>query len=286
MVLRKKIVYSASIDADDDLDLINDDLEEVNIMNTSSSADAHRDVFMQCMERKKQQKQMADDDDVKSEQDVEYICDICHYSFMRKPEELEGDCPHCGAHYVVEDMEELSVIRQDSECLSRQALFEKKAKEQRERRLAILSQVRDNWEDNRKEQISLELGSAEYLEYVDDLKDHNPCKPDDEFHQQLEEHNEDLVTKSYDIDDNPEIDDDDNLSQKDTAAKIIAREEQQKRDIHPDAIKVACASAALTETLADDILAHSITDDNPILYNSSVKPEDYIDALNDYIMDV
>ena len=58
----------------------------------------------------------------------------------------------------------------------------------------------------------------------------------------------------------------------------------QKRELHGKAVRRAIEAAALTETLTDDQLARMITDDNVVLYNESVKPDEYVEALKNYVV--
>lgn len=79
-----------------------------------------------------------------------------------------------------------------------------------------------NWENDAKNQTSLEMGTSTYEEYVEDLKEHNPFRPDDEMHDELESYNEIIVNKLRDR----------NATLKDNFAKHKARMEMAKREFY------------------------------------------------------
>lgn len=283
MSSRKKIVQ-AKMSEDD---FVSDDIEDVDELHIDSEDVINRRMLLAvCVEKQKQKVRDSIDNTVLNDAEkVEVTCDICHKSFWYKAADKDVICPYCGSYQHIEELEEIHVTRHDDATFIRQEMLNAKAKEQKLRRQQmIMTNIDDKWQDTRKEQISLELGSSEYQEYVEDLKEHNPFKPEDEMHQALEEHNEDLVTKLYDKRDNPEVKESD-LRVSDSAAKILAREEQQKRSMHAQAVKAALASAVYTETMSDDALATAITTDNPVLYDSSIKPDDYVQAIEDYVME-
>lgn len=56
-----------------------------------------------------------------------------------------------------------------------------------------LNNSKDTWTNEDKNQIHLGLGSDEYEEYIEDLQEHNPSKPSDEMHIELEERNQNLA---------------------------------------------------------------------------------------------
>ena len=63
--------------------------------------------------------------------------------------------------------------------------------ERQKRRAGIsLTAKSDTHFNDAKNQLSLQMGTVEYREYVEDLQEHNPMKADDQFHQALEQHNE------------------------------------------------------------------------------------------------
>ena len=46
------------------------------------------------------------------------------------------------------------------------------------------------WVNDAKNQTSLEMGTAAYEEYLEDLREHDPFRPDDDMHEELEMYNE------------------------------------------------------------------------------------------------
>ena len=56
----------------------------------------------------------------------------------------------------------------------------------------------DTWSNDDKEQLSLLPGSDGFEEYQEDLREHDPFKPEDDFHEELEEHNEDYAENMSD----------------------------------------------------------------------------------------
>lgn len=210
---------------------------------------------------------------------ISHQCDACHKVFWQKTGEPLGACPYCGSRIHLEELEELHVTNHEIHPVVQQL-------QDKIHMGAMLLARGSTWTDTRKEQISLEQGSPEYQEYVEDLQELDPMQPDDEMHAALEDHNEDIVTRLYD-----KLDKDNELAQQaaqqsDPAYKINAREESLKRSMHATAVRTALASAALTETLTDDQLARAITTDNPVLYDQNVKMDDYAKALSDFVMDI
>ena len=285
MLSRKKIVQAKVSDDD----FISDEIDDLNDEHIESEDVVNRRLALaECIEKQKMKQRNSSDSSTNIDDDADKIegtCDMCHKSFWYKPTDKDVVCPNCGSHQMIEELEEIHVTQHNDATFARQEQLSAKAREQQLRRQQmIMTNVEDKWQDTRKEQMSLEPGSADYQEYVEDLKEHNPFKPEDEMHQALEERNEDLVTKIYDKRDNPEVKESD-LRVVDSASKIKAREEQQKCSIHTQAVKAALASAVYTESLSDDALANAITTDNPVLYDSSIKPDEYIKAVEDYVME-
>lgn len=201
------------------------------------------------------------------------FCEACRKWFRNtaKPGE-EVRCPYCGTKF--EQASELHVFDPNLSNQDKARLYAK-VQEQ------LLK--KEKWEDTRKEQISLEMGSSEYLERVEDLKLHDPFRPDDEMHAVLEEYNEDLVLKGMEKEaENPYASDDDRILEIEQRRNL----EREKRSLHAKAVRTAIASAAITETLADDQLARAITTDNELLYDPTVKPRDYVRKLDEYIQDL
>lgn len=213
---------------------------------------------------------------------VEQVCLDCHRVFFRDAAMTKGCCPYCGVMYEVPDesLESEHLPEDDLAC----RLEEKGRNEMRRRQVFLFDDDKKNWTDDRKEQISLIPGSPEYEEYIEDLQERNPFRPDDTMHEELESHNEDLVTKLYDkASENTEVDDE--FDPGAIVEQQRVHEESIKRSIHTYAVRAAIAAAATTETLTDDQLARAITTDNPVLYDRSVKPEEYDEALTEYVME-
>lgn len=217
---------------------------------------------------------------------IEYECDICHKVSYHKVIERDWCCPYCGYHHDPTVYEEVSAIQKNSLSVDVLARLEEISRRPEPHRQGIVIEPLkvDVWVDGRKEQISLEPGSAEYLEYVEDLAAQDPFRPDDKRHVQLEQHNENLVTKKYDSpDENPEADEGVSAAEVHKRQKIY--EQQLKRAEHTKAVRAAIAAAAATPGLSDDKLARMITTDNPALYDPSVNPDDYDEAVVDYVME-
>lgn len=270
---------------EDDVDMIDDDLEEVHTMCEDACADHLTKLSEKAAavrNRRMDLESSVSDKAVSHEE--ECTCDICMKSFFRHEDASSWDCPYCGQKYTSEDFEEIDtmsenpykdVVLTEEQRLERQNHFRK-----------IFDEKRNGiWEDNRKEQMSLELGSDEYNEYVDDLHENHPDAPDDAFHALLEKQNEDMVTKNFDNDADNQAAKKAKSVSGENSVSIQKREEMQKRDIHARAVRDVIAAAALTETLTDDVLARAITTDNPILYDKSVKPDEYAEALKEYVLD-
>ena len=290
-MIRKKIgSKSCEIDTEDNIDIvdvIDEDLQEISVVGEPDFSDESGDIRRNELSKRAAEfrNKHSDLNDFVSEEvathNIECTCDVCMKSFFRKSDSKSWDCPYCGHKYELEDLEEINTLQENP--YKDIQVSDTRAQERRQRFQNLFQHRSDTWEDGRKEQISLELGSDEYEEYLDDLQSNNPENSNDSFHDRLEQHNEDLVTKNYDGLDNPEsakLED----SSLDDAAKMQRREEMQKRDIHAIAVRETIAAAALTETLSDDQLARAITTDNEVLYDRNVKPDEYINALKEYVV--
>lgn len=69
----------------------------------------------------------------------------------------------------------------------------RKSKYNKRRPAFLPTSSKDTWTNEDKSQIHLDLGSDEYEEYIEDLQEHNPLKPNDKMHQDLAEYNQDLA---------------------------------------------------------------------------------------------
>lgn len=213
---------------------------------------------------------------------ISQVCEQCHKLFYVSRKESNHDpvCPYCWYSAVHEEEEEAGFVPSECEEQTLSNLEVKAA--QSSTRMRVRMERSGKWENTAKEQISLEPGSEEYREYLDDLEAQDPLQPDDPFHQTLEERNENLVTKLYEKPkDNPEAEEDEHGLLK----KQPILNEAMKRAIHADAVRTAIAEAAKTQTMTDDQLARAITTDNPVLYDPSVKVDEYDDVLADYVLE-
>ena len=288
MMFRKRIGSAVSkTSVEDEIDMVDEELETMSSIGESGLSDDTSVVRREKLSKVAATVRNKREDDFVSESsaddkshDVECTCDICMKTFMHKSTDKIWTCPFCGHKIEVED--DLEEVNELQENPYKEMMDEKRTQESTKRFLKIFNHSSETWQDGRKEQISLELGSEEYGEYIDDLQANNPEKADDSFHTQLETHNEDLVTKAYDdATENPEVHE---KRKGESAVDIKKREEMQKRELHGKAVRRAIEAAALTETLTDDQLARMITDDNVVLYNESVKPDEYVEALKDYVV--
>lgn len=132
-----------------------------------------------------------------------------------------------------------------------------------------------------KEQLSLDMGSAEYQEYCDDLQEVDPYKPDDEWHEKLEEHNENH---------------DDVLSDKAEKAQnqeLGADKQSYRKRMYKESMFTAVKSAAITEAIStdstvDDVAASRMNQADNILenlqYDNGISEDDYLPkALTKYL---
>lgn len=288
-MIRKKIGSNKNnISLEDDVDFLDsDDLEQIaSIGESDISEDNDRyDVLSSRALEFRNNRSFIEDAVVENsvnKHGVECTCNFCMKSFFRKENSIVWMCPYCGHKYEVEDLEEVNTLQDNPYKDIVQS--DQRAKDRKRRFQNVFQRRSETWQDGRKEQLSLEMGSDEYGEYIDDLARNNPENSDDTFHDKLEQHNEDLVTKQYDTpQENPETAKLQGKAGEDSVS-VQKREEMQKRNLHAVAVREAIAAASLTESLTDDQLARAITTDNEILYNKSVKPDEYVEALKDYVV--
>lgn len=286
MVRKKIFSKNSNSSLDDDVDIaLTDDLEPVSSVGSNEYLQSNGIAFhmQQQMQKFRNNNVSSDSQDIQSSSELACECDICMKSFFRKQNDVSWACPYCGHKMQKDDLEELNEMQDNS--YKNLNVSECRAIDRRAKFQHLLQSRSDNWQDGRKEQLSLEMGSDEYSEYVDDLSFNCPDKDSDSFHVRLEQYNEDLVTKGYD---SPYENEESAKLDKDigeTPVEIQKREEMQKRDLHVHAVREAIAASELTESLSDDALARAITSDNIILYNKSVKPDEYIEALKEYVVE-
>lgn len=253
-----------------------DDMSDIESEYTLDASDEERSVKLFDLARKKALILMASGGMGATK---EVVCDVCHKSYFIPESSEHYTCPYCGGHrenIEDDDLSPISAIQETSSDLMTK--YETKIRAE-----ALMRQRKNEvWSNDAKEQHSLEQGSDGYEAYLEDLQEYNPMRPDDEMHAELEQHNEDLVTKAYDSkNENPEVSEDD---AKDSAAKMNARNQQAKRAIHDRTMKEARRRALETETEDDDKRARSMKKENDFLYDPSVTADEYDDELINYIM--
>lgn len=211
----------------------------------------------------------------------ECICDICHKSFWRKPDAESVSCPYCHSPYVMtSELEEVNVFQEHTARADAVHIEDLDPADFEVEEILAFS---ENWQDSRKEQISLEMGSSEYKEYLDDLANNSPDKMDDRMHVQMEEYNQDLVTKNYDaeFEDNPESDHDESNYTQD----LQVRKKFEKQAIHAAVMSAAMDRAQSTKSDRDDQVVRTIAQDNLVMRDPGVSVEDYENKINEYVMD-
>lgn len=283
---RRKIGQNLSADQTDD---ISDSGNMERVSDTSSSLDPSQMAKLQakCDVIRRSQDVPVTKQSVDT---VEIICDMCSKPFVIKKGDLSPVCPHCGAkHHVDVDLEEVRVTNPTENY---QILQDKAQQEAAAREAGLIIPKDKNWQDSRKEQISLEPGSPEYREYLDDLMENDPMKEDDAMHVELESRNEDLVTDGYDapIDDNQFHEDgepvDPNLDpNKDTVSKQQNREISEKFDVHQAVLETLAVMAVATPTIADDMIINSRSFQYDIIHDKSVTADEYQQAAEGYVME-
>lgn len=267
----KNAVFDDFIDADDDLILVE--------RETNGSSEERRLKLVQknqAAERRKAVSNMFSVQDNRLDDSLCCVCDGCGYVFYRKDDSEYFSCPHCQARHHFEPVEEMSVSLMDDKDVSKHAAL--LAKEQAiARRKAVFGSIRpitqDSHVDDAKTQSSLQMGTPEYKEYVADKQESDPMKPDDEFHVELELHNETL---------------DDRLLEavperamgefKDRKALY----EAMKREYHDEYVGEMRVEASKTPTLDDDNAVNRIGIDNPVMNDIGVFPDEYQKQLEDY----
>ena len=128
---------------------------------------------------------------------------------------------------------------------------------------------KQTWQDESKEQISLAMGTPEYREYQEDLMEHDPFRPNDEWHEELEQSYDELV------------DDRREQSEEHLAPDVKRRKysaQLKKTLLFEDVKRKAMQAAQQTETLADDKEAAKldVEDTEGLVYNDGVTGEDYV----------
>lgn len=142
----------------------------------------------------------------------------------------------------------------------------------RRRKKARPNNMQDTWQNTAKEQPYLMPGTAEYEERIEDLKMHDPFRPDDEFHQELEERNEDLPQDIA-------------LRQpkKDNVMAERKLRERVKDSMYDSIAEKLQNEAAKTETMVDDERVAKLRqkDLEGYVSDNTVLPDDYTGTVMD-----
>lgn len=142
----------------------------------------------------------------------------------------------------------------------------------RKRKKARPNNGRDTWQNTAKEQPYLMPGTAEYEERVEDLKMHDPFRPDDEFHKEMEEKNEDyksdLAERHHKRD------------EVETQRHIRTRAKEGMYDSVAEKLQ---EEAAKTETMVDDERVAKLREKSvqDVTTDYSVLPDDYAGVVMD-----
>lgn len=132
--------------------------------------------------------------------------------------------------------------------------------------------AKDTWDNDSKNQTSLDLGSDEYEEYVENLKEHNPFKPDDEMHKDLAEYNMRFAEKLAEKAAQPE----------DPTDKKKVRWEMQKRAVSKAVYTNLLRKALGTPDVSDDERLRDF-DEHKLVYDDSVTVDNYDDVMDDIV---
>lgn len=243
-----------------------DDLEEVTVTSSSSN-----ERVQKLMSKTTKSLHSASDNDCRyAVVQSGIICVKCGMIFF--PAENDGwvVCPNCQARQRTEPVEEVSVLNPNQDMQKAEKLMQQ-AERQKRRAGISLNHKTDTHFNDAKAQLSLQMGSAEYREYVEDLKEHDPMKANDKFHEDLAKHNEQVPVEmeTANADDTPM---DEFLERK-------AQDEVGKRQWHKAALGAVALMAASTDWQVDDNVVQRIGIDNVALHDATVRPGEYQDAL-------
>lgn len=132
------------------------------------------------------------------------------------------------------------------------------------------------WENTSKEQPYLMPGTSAYDEYTSDLKEHNPFRPDDKWHDEreddVEEYGEALAKKAAGAI-NP------------TTSRRKSILQQQKLGLFRNVKRRAVDMASKTEDTNDDKAAKRMLPDDleDLIYNDGVAQDDFVpESLTDF----
>lgn len=256
-----------------------DDLDVVDVFGSKHDIDDSDDRNLRLMKKSKEasrkRARQADNYVVDVEKDnlLECLCPNCGHVFYRKIEEEDVSCPYCQAKHHFEEAEEVHLTRQAEQETTKLEKLVAKDKQQKRRQQFIVFKPLDTHENDAKTQTSLQMGTVEYNEYVEDLQESNPAKPDDDFHVDLEARNATLREEMAAVAAGKETGD---------LFERKAVNESAKRDLHDEAMAAALMYAGYTETRADDLKLSKIGIDNPLLHDMGISPEDYQEKLEEF----
>lgn len=265
----------------DDIMVMDDDLDIVDVFGGSRSNDTNDDDRnLRLMQKSKDasRKRAVQSDtyvvDTSKDNLVECLCPNCGHVFYIGRDEQDVDCPYCQTKHHFEEAEELHLTRQaEVQEMTKLEKLVAKDKQQKRRQQFIVFKPLDTYENDAKTQTSLQMGTAEYNEYVEDLKEQAPSAPDDAFHVDLEDRNAALRETMVAVAAGKETGD---------LVERKAAGEAMKREIHDEARAVALVHAGYTETKSDDLKLSKLGIDNPLIHDMGVSVDDYEAALEDF----
>lgn len=132
--------------------------------------------------------------------------------------------------------------------------------------------MRDTWDNDSRNQTSLALGSDTYDDYIEDLQENDPGKPDDEMHVELEEHNENLAEKLAERATKSDV------TMKKKIVWQMAKQAEAKR-VHTQAVRRALS----TPSTEDDAKLKQLEKSNSLIYDDGVTPDNYDDVYHDIV---
>ena len=203
-------------------------------------------------------------------EDLCCVCENCGYVFYRKDVSEFFSCPHCQARHHFEPAELVSFSREEQNTVKLEKLVAKERDADRRRQFGIRPAAQDTSVNDAKNQSSLQMGSPEYREYLEDIQEQAPDRPDDAFHEALERHNV-QVEEQMDAagEENPTGD----------LMERKAQSEAAKREIHDEVMASLAAVAARTATKADDRIVGKTGIDNPVLHDVNVSSDEYAEEM-------
>lgn len=230
--------------------------------------------------RRKAMKPISDTEPVRWDKDLVVLCENCGHVFYRKDNSEDFSCPYCQAKHHFEPAEEVLLTRDNERDLTKFEKLVTKEKEQERRRqmagslAAMIKPVtQDTHFNDAKSQSSLQMGSAEYKEYVEDLQEQAPSAPDDQFHEDLEVHNaaldEEMILA---VGEKPMGD----------FFERKAINEANKREFHDEVMGRLKVEASKTERESDDIAVSRIGMDNEFFNDVTLSDAEYAKRLTEY----